>query len=254
MIYAQGLGPLHRTSSRKAVRWALNQVDRITFRDEASASLLAEIGLPHRAVVTADPAFCLEPPPPARTQEILSAAGAPAGVPLLGIAIRPWGSLSNEGRDLLASVLKEAAAHEGAHLLFVTMHGAGDRAASLELAQRIGLPHTLVGENCTPAEIAGVLGQCQALTAMRLHALILGSLSGVPATALTYDPKVDAAARQLGFPSLDVRHLERETLTEAVRNTIHATATKRQRICAAASGLKDRAEENFRIIEDLLTL
>ncbi len=96
MVYAQGLGPLHRSSSRKAVRWALQRVDRITFRDDASAALLAEIGLPHRAVVTADAAFTLDPAPPARAQEILAAAEAPAGVPLLAVAIRPWGLLNDE--------------------------------------------------------------------------------------------------------------------------------------------------------------
>jgi polysaccharide pyruvyl transferase WcaK-like protein len=40
--------------------------------------------------------------------------------------------------------------------------------------------------------------------AMRLHGLILAALAGSPCAALSYDPKVAAAARGIGCPCQDL--------------------------------------------------
>ena len=56
-----------------------------------------------------------------------------------------------------------------------------------------------------PQEAMAICSGAGLVVAMRLHGLILAALSGAPCAALSYDPKVAAAAANLGCPcqSLD---------------------------------------------------
>ena len=55
-IYSQGIGPIEKDADRRATARALRRADGIVVRDERSAALLAEIGVPaERVVITADP-------------------------------------------------------------------------------------------------------------------------------------------------------------------------------------------------------
>jgi hypothetical protein len=58
-----------------------------------------------------------------------------------------------------------------------------------------------------PREAMAVFASAGLVLAMRLHGLILAALSGSPTVALSYDPKVAAAAKAIGCPcqSLDAR-------------------------------------------------
>jgi polysaccharide pyruvyl transferase WcaK-like protein len=57
----------------------------------------------------------------------------------------------------------------------------------------------------TPREARAMFATAGLVIAMRLHGLILAAVSGAPVAALSYDPKVEAAAADLGCPcqSLD---------------------------------------------------
>ena len=86
-LYANSVGELRFGINRRMVARALKKVHLITLRDALSAKLLEELGVPG-ARVTADPAFCLEPP----TQGQQSAAQEKYALPkeYICIAIRHW--------------------------------------------------------------------------------------------------------------------------------------------------------------------
>jgi polysaccharide pyruvyl transferase WcaK-like protein len=59
-------------------------------------------------------------------------------------------------------------------------------------------------EATSPAEAMAVFRSASLVVAMRLHALILAALSGTGVHALSYDPKVQACATELGCRWLDL--------------------------------------------------
>ncbi|MCA1596644.1 MAG: polysaccharide pyruvyl transferase CsaB [Chloroflexi bacterium] len=254
MVYAQGLGPLRRASSRTAVRSVLKRVDRITFRDQDSAQLLADIGLPGVAAVTSDPAFALEPAPADRVEEILACEGAPANMPRLAVAVRPWSGFSETRQQAMAAALIRARDRHGLHLLFVSMHRSEDRGASLHLASLVGGNCTVLKGDYTPSELAGLLGSSVGLVAMRLHAMILAANAGVPCLALSYDPKVKAMAGKLAAAAtLNVGEITADNAEEGVAAVLVAGQEHRRAVEAAAARERKLAEENFAMITQLCT-
>jgi polysaccharide pyruvyl transferase WcaK-like protein len=68
-------------------------------------------------------------------------------------------------------------------------------------AETLPMPHH-------PAHLLGVMAQLEAVIAVRLHGAIFAASAGVPVLCVSYDPKVDALAAQLGAPTVPPRALQ----------------------------------------------
>jgi polysaccharide pyruvyl transferase WcaK-like protein len=103
-------------------------------------------------------------------------------------------------------------------VLWLPFHRGQDRGLLSRLQSEGLLPDGLAEQSRelevrTPQEAMEVAAGAGLLLAMRLHALILGSLAGAPCAALSYDPKVAAAAAGLGCPCVDLAmQLEAQSL------------------------------------------
>ncbi len=195
LLWGQGLGPLKRRRSRALVRALLPLVQGLSWRDPGSGQLAAQLG--RRAPVGSDPVWGLEP-------QAWRGPGGPIVVcwrptPLLaGAAWRPY---------LLA--LEQLAERHGREVLWLPFHRDQDSGLYGRL-----LAEGLVGgalarrsrpvQALVPSEAMAVFGGAGLVLAMRLHALILAALAGAPVAALSYDPKVRAAAAGLGAPCDDL--------------------------------------------------
>jgi polysaccharide pyruvyl transferase CsaB len=243
MFYAQGIGPLRRPAARALTRIVANRARAITVRDPGSEELLRAIGVSRVPVhVTADPAFALQPAPAERVDALLAAAGVLGNIPLLGVAVRQWPAGPSE--ETYASALREAARRAGSRVVFLPMQPPGDVELSHAIAARL-TDATVLEEPLSPQEAVGVCGRLDALLAMRLHALIFASLSGVPLTALSYDPKVAELMILLGQAGqclpLDVPAAE---LSERVADSF---GRGREALRDRARALEDRTLENVDI-------
>lgn len=211
MMYAQGVGPLQSSLSRKLARMAFQGAEIATVRDPQSAQLLREIGVTRAVEITADPVWNLAP-----ASEV---AREPKG---WVVALRSWPAASERAITDIIAALRDAATASGATLKFLPMQPGRDD----EILDNLVRPdEKLDAKGKTPAQIVALAGRGDLMIAMRLHALIFAASQGLATVALNYDPKVSALATLLGAPILnspaDVKQLPQ--LIENARPVAAAT-------------------------------
>ena len=195
LLWAQGLGPLKRRRSRALVRLLLPMATSITWRDSASARLARSLGCeaPHGS----------------------DAVWAMPAEPWLGrngpvvVCWRPTAHLQAEAWRPYLTALEQLAERHNRNVLWLPFHRGQDATLLEDL-----IAQGLVGEALqqrsrqleatSPAEAMAVFRSASLVVAMRLHALILAALSGTGVSALSYDPKVQACATELGCRWLDL--------------------------------------------------
>jgi polysaccharide pyruvyl transferase CsaB len=199
LLWAQGLGPLRRRRSRLLVRFLLAQATACSWRDPASAQLARRLGWRPTAGcepgVGSDPVWTL----PARPWQ-------GRGGPVL-VCFRPTGQLQGQAWAGWLAALERLAPDRD--VIWLPFHAHQDRGLLARLRQEGLLPAGLDGRSRevlaeTPTEAMDLCGRSGLVLAMRLHGVILAAASGAPVAALSYDPKVEAAARALGCPVHDL--------------------------------------------------
>ncbi len=188
LLWGQGLGPLRRRRSRALARWLLPMATAISWRDGESARLAADWGVD--GLLGTDPVWSLPP-------RVWQGRGGPIVLcwrpvwQLDGGAWRPY----LEALDALAAAVDRPVHWLPFHAdqdgdLLDRLGGAG--LVPVRLRQR----SSVIAAADPDAAMAHFSG-ASLVIAMRLHGLILAALSGSPCAALSYDPKVAAAARDL---------------------------------------------------------
>lgn len=182
VIHAQGLGPITRRANRALAASALRGAAHVSLRDSASVALARDLGVRRPIDLVPDAALALRPP------------AGPGGHLLL--AVRSWGDSTAHLEGLRAG-LRELAAD--LPILALPMHDPVDRQASMAAIEDI--PNAdVVPPGASLDEQLAAIGSASLVVGMRLHALILAAAAGVPALAISYDPKVEAFAAQVGQP------------------------------------------------------
>lgn len=194
LLWGQGLGPLRRRRSRLLVRGLLPFTTACSWRDPESADLAQRLGWrpdPHQPGdgVGSDPVWATEPQP-------WRGRGGP-----IVLCWRPVAQLQGEAWRPWLTALEQLAPER--EVLWLPFHGAQDRGLLLQL-QTAGLISPALQARSRevaaerPREAMAVAATAGLVLAMRLHGLILAAVSGAPVAALSYDPKVAAAAAALG--------------------------------------------------------
>ena len=253
MLYAVGVGPLYSGHGRKYTRLAAQSAQAITVRDPSSKSLLEELGISgDRIRVTADPGFLFVPETSASLEQAVP-EGFALRRPVLGVAARHWGIGVHPDfleREIAAALDLFTKQTGGTVVLVPFQDSSGERENDRATAERILGHMRLPGSAVVAAEgstdqIYGWLRGCDLVLGMRLHALIFAATAGVPAVALSYDPKIDEVAGRLGFKlSSDVKDLEAAALAAQLLEALEHSGEFRESMGPVIADMRRQAEDD----------
>ncbi|MDW7673278.1 MAG: polysaccharide pyruvyl transferase CsaB [Bacillota bacterium] len=209
-FYSQGIGPLRTGFSRKLLSLAIKRAAKITVRDQASAQLIADLGVDmSKLEVTADPVLGLarENIDLSFGKQLLTGTGLDLAKPKLGVVLRDWHRM-DEIRPVLAKWAREVQ-NQGWQLVLIAFHSPEDITAHSKLVEQIqkdmktdepisGLVQ--LGGGYSPMEYLSLIGNLDFVVGMRLHALIMAAVMEVPMAGISYDPKIDAFLKLVKQP------------------------------------------------------
>jgi len=263
MLYAVGVGPLYSGHGKRLVRLAAQSAQAITVRDPESKQVLRELGIPaDRIRLTADPAFAFTLDGDSGGLSRMLDPGFKLTRPVLGVAPRHWGIGVHPDfleREVAAACDLFLERTGGSVVLVPFQELSGERENDVATAGRI-LERMQLRDRATvgngpaiPEHIFSALSECDVVLGMRLHALIFAACSGVPAVALSYDPKIDQIVERLGLEkySLNVRDVAASRLSEKILHALH-DEDLRDTMKQAGAEQRKAAEDNAAIALGLL--
>ena len=199
LLWGQGLGPLNRPTSRWLVRQVLPLCTAASWRDRSSLQRSRRWAPRLPAQMAPDPVWQMPPQ---------SWSG---GVSIV-VCWRPTSLLDDSGWSVLLSALDDLAEQLQAPVRWLAFHQHQDAVLFDALKERGLIPASLAARSSTivPRSVETVFAtvrKARLVVPMRLHALILARLTGCPMAALSYDPKVEAAAEMADVPWLKLDKL-----------------------------------------------
>ncbi len=188
IVLAQGLGPLNKGLSRWLARRALSGCRVLSWRDADSLALARDIGLGQTPnVQVCDPVLLWRP------EGCAAVSYGESG--RVALALRPWRDLRLDEAVRLAELLQQA----GREVVLLPFHRGEDEKLAADINAR--LAHKAEIAPCGTPELAmQTLSSVDFVVGMRLHSLIMAAALGLPALAVSYDPKVDAFAGMMDMP------------------------------------------------------
>ncbi|MCE1245057.1 MAG: polysaccharide pyruvyl transferase CsaB [Firmicutes bacterium] len=253
MFYAQGLGPLNLSKSRKFAAFVMNQVDFITFRDEDSVTLAREIGVTKPPIhVTGDPVFALEAPGDDILDPVAKAEKLEPGAFRLGISVRPWKTDS----DYIADIAKTAdffVKEKKAFVYLFPFQESQDLEICKKIQRQMENTARIIPRKYPVDVMLGLMGRMDMVLGMRLHSLIFSVVQNTPAAGISYDPKVSALCEIAGLPYLHLDVVTKDSIMDLALSVYEKKDDIKWNLPAKSSVLKEKAEKNTQLlIENLL--
>ncbi|WP_282697762.1 polysaccharide pyruvyl transferase family protein [Streptomyces sp. CC208A] len=202
-MIGQSVGPFTDPAEQAAFTATAQRLDLLTVRESTTLSYLTgHLALPEETVVlSADPAFLLEPSGPERAAQLLAAAGLDAAQEYVCLApsrgVTRYSPITDtqhlDAITRLAATLWRV--RRRPLVLVPHCHDSrehnDDRLLARQIAHRLpGVPvHVLDADGTGASDYKAVLGGAELAISERLHASIAALSSGTPAVALGHSPK-----------------------------------------------------------------
>lgn len=252
MLYANGIGPLHRAKNAKRVAKIIPELDTITLRDENSLALLQKLGVKTDNVcVTADEVLTNPVPEKAFADDICEKYWI-AGIDYFVVSVRSWSKAPAQFYERLELALHSFCENTGLAPVFLVM----EREHDFEITQKLSETFDearIVFSDCNLDETVAICTNAKYVISMRLHALVYAALGNVALFGLVYDPKVESFLRQIGADKeyIDISDEQADLeggILDGYRNFEYQSDIRAERI----NILKDKANNNSVIAQKFL--
>ncbi len=254
MIYANGIGPVNKDKNRRLVAKLLNKMDLITLRDENSYKEVIKMGInPEKIKVTADPALTINGISGETAKELLSDEGIPSDKKILGISIRDWKACSVTFWDELSEGIEKVCKKYDLIPLWIPLKQDDDILISNKIAEKMNIESYTLSKSYSAEELVGIVGVCDMMVAMRLHAAIYAANRGVPVINLSYDPKVTGFSEYIGIDTtMDLFSFSKEKMTELADSIIENKESLAHNLNKRADELKEKALSNANLAIEII--
>lgn len=255
MMSNVGVGPITTRVGRVLARLTLRQVTLVSVRDRASYDLAARLGCADAKLRRVPDAVW------ANGRETFGAAQARplSSTVRIGLNLNRdiavparWDGFVDELRQAVESI---ASTHK-VELVGIPMQTGFKRDDDREMLEAFfaSIPEitsTIVAAD-DHLDIASAIAGCDVVVAERLHCLVIATILGRPAVALSYDPKVDELIDQLGLNdrSVDVNApFDPNTLAAMVGAAV-VDDLESDRLLQLADGMRREAAPHFAQVRD----
>ena len=267
VFYSVGVGPVYTWKGRKTVRWLLSKADMITLREEASRDIIAQLGLPPRYTMAADPALNqqISPADIQTMQRTLDDAVGPG--PRVAINLTAYlDSWTGQGKgklsqDTFCREMANAANHLAQAwdygLVFICTQYMDDAVMENVVSRLAPQTRAVLLKNRTynHRQLMAAMSLCDFMIGMRLHCQILSVAAGTPCLALNYAPKVRNFMEMAGMADyvvdFDERFGEHRIIERAGHLRNHLDKVKRN-MDARARILKSQEKQSVRVLRELM--
>ena len=218
LIYAQGVGPLHRLFSRQLTRFVFKQAQEITVRDNVSFDTVKSWGL--QCQLTTDPVWSLPSSPlPPDIQKLTEAKESALKEQTsknmtIGLSLREDPALKDYHLHALAQAITSTLPSRSIVLL-LDFQGEKDHPPLKKIESLLSLngfsTYWLTRESFKrPSQWLSLMDNIDFLIGMRFHALLMSLKVGKPVIGIAYDQKVSSLLEQFGQPSLSLEVAQSE--------------------------------------------
>ena len=211
-LVSQSLGPF-RPWNRPFVRSLLNRASLVYIREKRTREILARLGVrEERLQLAPDIAFALPASSPEPIWAERSAETQPSSSPMGRTLDQPprteaGGKTGNRYLEGMARLTAHVRAKYEASVLVIPheinppYYGPDDRTAAEALFVRMGKPAwmQLFRGDYDPSSLKGLIRECDALIASRMHAAIAGLSSGIPTLVVAWSHKYEGVMEEIGL-------------------------------------------------------
>ena len=196
IAWAQGIGPLHRSLSRRIAQLSFAGCAAVSVRDRGSADFLSEWQIPF--IQAPDPVWALD------SKSVQGLWDLPA--PRVAVTLRSHPTLTPERLAHLTQALIDFQKATQTCILLIPFQASQDlKIAGSIQSQLPGPNHLFQIED--PRELKGLFRGVDMAIGMRYHSLIMAAAEECRCFALSYDPKVSQLMAELNLPGWDVNQL-----------------------------------------------